>query len=140
MADNVVLRFDSVFFEHGHRKPILDEVSFSVRRGSKITLMGQYGAGKSTLFKLITGENKPEKGRVSLDPGSTVAIGRQTIPRDRLDFTIEEFFHELFHGKDWELPSKAKEVLDAVNLDLPLDPDLIKDGKLAAAPAMRASQ
>ncbi|NTW14442.1 MAG: ABC-F family ATP-binding cassette domain-containing protein [Candidatus Moranbacteria bacterium] len=121
MADNVVLRFDSVFFEHGHRKPILDEVSFSVRRGSKITLMGQNGAGKSTLFKLITGEIKPEKGRVSLDPGATVAIGRQTVPRDRLDFTIEEFFQEVFHGKDWELPSKAKEVLDAVNLNIPTD-------------------
>lgn len=54
--DNVVLRFDKVSFEYGHKKPILDEVSFSLRAGSKITLMGQNGAGKSSLFKLITRE------------------------------------------------------------------------------------
>lgn len=39
-------------------KWLLDETSFSVREGSKITLMGQNGAGKSTIFKMITGEYK----------------------------------------------------------------------------------
>ncbi len=38
MADNIVLRFDKVSYEYSHKKPILDEVSFSVRSGSKITI------------------------------------------------------------------------------------------------------
>lgn len=117
--DNVVLRFDKVSFEYGHRKPILDEVSFSMRQGSKITLMGQNGAGKSSLFKLITGESKPQSGRISIDPGATVALGRQTIPRDQLSLTVEEFFAQFFKGKDWELAMHIKEVLDVVNLPMP---------------------
>jgi ATPase subunit of ABC transporter with duplicated ATPase domains len=117
--DNVVLRFDKVSFEYGHKKPILDEVSFSMRQGSKITLMGQNGAGKSSLFKLITGEMKPQSGRISLDPGATVAIRRQTIPREQLDFTLKDFFAQFFKGKEWELPMRIKEVLQVVNLPLP---------------------
>lgn len=117
--DNVVLRFDKVSFEYGHKKPILDEVSFSMRAGSKVTLMGQNGAGKSSLFKLITGESKPQSGRISLDRDATVAIGRQTIPRDQLDFTVEEFFAQFFKEKKWDLPKLINEVLEAVNLPVP---------------------
>ncbi len=117
--DNVVLRFDNVSFEYGHKKPILDEVSFSMRAGSKVTLMGQNGAGKSSLFKLITKEVQPQSGRVSLDRDATVAIGRQVIPRDQLAFSVEQFFALYFKGKEWELPAHIKEVLEAVNLPLP---------------------
>ncbi|MBI5798527.1 MAG: ATP-binding cassette domain-containing protein, partial [Candidatus Yonathbacteria bacterium] len=46
----VIVRFENVSFEYGHNKPILDDVSFAVRRGAKLTLMGQNGAGKSSLF------------------------------------------------------------------------------------------
>jgi ATPase subunit of ABC transporter with duplicated ATPase domains len=117
--DNVVLRFDTVSFEYGHKKPILDEVSFSLRNGAKFTLMGQNGAGKSSLFKLITGEEKPQSGRISLDRDVVVAIGRQTIPRDQLDFTVEEFFEQFFHDKKWNLSKLIAEVLEVVNLPMP---------------------
>ncbi len=121
MADNIVLRFEKVSFEYGHKKPILDEVSFSVRSGSKVTLMGQNGAGKSSLFKLITKEAVPDQGRVSVDQGATVAIGRQTIPRDQLDCTVEEFFAAAFPEKRWDLPARIKETLEVVSLTAPLD-------------------
>src|SRR3989344_2861721 len=90
-----------------------------MRQGSKITLMGQNGAGKSSLFKLITGEEKPQSGRISLARDATVAIGRQTIPRDQLALTLAEFFAQFFSGKEWELPMKIKEVLEIVNLPMP---------------------
>lgn len=117
--DSVVLRFDKVSFEYGHKKPILDEVSFSMRRGSKITLMGQNGAGKSSLFKLITGESKPTAGRISIDRDETVAIGRQTIPRDQLDLTIEDYFQQFFHEKQWDLRKHIENVLEIVHLSMP---------------------
>ncbi|HCJ45840.1 MAG: ABC-F family ATP-binding cassette domain-containing protein [Candidatus Moranbacteria bacterium] len=117
--DNVVMRFDKVSFEYGHKKPILDEVSFSMRSGSKVTLMGQNGAGKSSLFKLITSEEKPQSGRVSIDPGATVALGRQTIPRTELELTVQEFFDQFFKGKEWELEMGIREVLEVVNLPMP---------------------
>ena len=52
----VIVRFEGVSFEFGPRKPILEKVDFSVRRGTKVTLMGQNGAGKSTIFKLMNRE------------------------------------------------------------------------------------
>ena len=52
-SKGVIVRFDEVSFEFGHNHPILKEVDFSIRRGAKITIMGQNGAGKSTIFKLI---------------------------------------------------------------------------------------
>lgn len=117
--DNVVLRFDSVSFEYGHKKPILDEVSFSLRAGSKITLMGQNGAGKSSLFKLITNEEQPQSGRISIDRDAVVAIGRQTIPREQLELTVEDFFAQFFQEKQWDLPKRIKDVLAIVNLPVP---------------------
>ena len=66
MAEEVILRFNEVTFEYAYNKPILDEAGFSIRRKSKITLMGQNGAGKSTIFGLIQGQLKPKKGEVSV--------------------------------------------------------------------------
>jgi ATPase subunit of ABC transporter with duplicated ATPase domains len=73
----VIVRFDQVSFEYGHNKKILDDVSFSVRRGAKITIMGQNGAGKSTLFGMIAGALKPESGDIFLAPRLTIATARQ---------------------------------------------------------------
>lgn len=117
--DNVVLRFDTVSFEYGHKKPILDEVSFSLRSGAKVTLMGQNGAGKSTLFGLITSESKPQSGRISIERDAVVAIGRQVIPREELDLSVEEFFAKVFREREWDLPKRIKEVLEIVNLPVP---------------------
>lgn len=117
--DNVVLRFDNVTFEYAHNKPLLDEVSFSMRTGSKITLMGQNGAGKSSLFKLITGELAPQRGKVVVDRDATVAIARQVIPRAELALTVEEFFAQFFAKKKWDLPALIKDILEVVNLPVP---------------------
>lgn len=119
MANEVVLRFDNVTFEYAHSKPVLDEVSFSVRSGSKITLMGQNGAGKSSLFKLITDELLPQRGKVVIDPGASVAIARQVIPRAELSLTVEEFFAQFFSKKKWDLPALIKDILAIVNLPVP---------------------
>jgi len=52
---DVIIRFNDVSFQYSTNKPILTEASFSVRENSKVTIMGQNGAGKSTIFQLITG-------------------------------------------------------------------------------------
>ena len=46
-SNNVILRFDTTSFAFGEeekKKVILDEVSFSIRDNTKITIMGQNGA------------------------------------------------------------------------------------------------
>ncbi len=114
--NDVIVRFDEVTFEHGVNKPILDQVSFSLRRGSKITIMGQNGAGKSTLFALITGALEPEDGQIHIEKGCTIALSRQVIPRNEMDLTVREFFERSFKEKVYDIDPKIDDVLEVVNL------------------------
>ncbi len=115
-----ILRFESVSFEYGHNKPILDEVSFSLRRGSKVTIMGQNGAGKSTIFGLITKALEPESGTVVTDKNLSIAISRQVIPRPDLELTVREFFEKAMLAvtdkKIYDIDPKIDDVLEVVNL------------------------
>ncbi len=120
--DNVILRFSEVSFEFGHNKPLLDEVSFSVRNGSRITLMGQNGAGKSTMFKMITGEVVPQKGQVNCTPkDASIAISRQVMPKNMLELTVRDYFATAFTEQKYNLDKLIKDVFEIVNVDLPLD-------------------
>ncbi|HNX10796.1 MAG TPA: ATP-binding cassette domain-containing protein [bacterium] len=121
MAEEVVLRFDEVSFEYAYKKPILDEASFSVRRGAKITLMGQNGAGKSTIFNLIKGELKPKSGRISITNGATIGTARQTVAREDLTLTVEDYFSRAFSVVPGNIKSRISKVMDAVDFDIPLD-------------------
>jgi ATPase subunit of ABC transporter with duplicated ATPase domains len=121
MAQETIIRFNKVTFEYGFKKPILNEAEFSIREGSKITLMGQNGAGKSTIFQLIAGKLHPESGDVILKDGLTFATARQVIPREEAEFTVKEFFASVFPKKVYNLEPKIAEVLEVVNLKAPLD-------------------
>ena len=116
-----IIRFEKVSFEYGHNKPVLQEVDFSLRRGSKTTIMGQNGAGKSTIFQLIIGALKPVTGAVHLVPRLTIAISRQVIPRDQLDLSVREFFQKCFAEIVYNIDPQIDEVLEVVNLTVSYD-------------------
>ena len=111
-----LISFEQVSFEHGHQKPILHGVGFSVRRGKKYTLMGQNGAGKSTIFALITNTLKPTSGKINIAPGLSIALSRQVIARDQLELTVREFFEKCFSEKIYNIDPKIDDVLEVVNL------------------------
>jgi ATPase subunit of ABC transporter with duplicated ATPase domains len=121
MAEEVILRFDDAYFEYQHKKPILDGASFSVRKNAKITLMGQNGAGKSSLFALIRGEIKPKSGHVFITNGATIGTALQVIAREDFDLTIEKYFAKAFEIVPANLASKISKALDAVNLEILTD-------------------
>lgn len=112
----VIVRFDNVSFEYGVNKPILEEVSFGIRRGAKFTIMGQNGAGKSTIFGLITKQINPESGDIFISGGATIAIAKQVIPRADLTLTVREYFEKCFDKKTYDIDVKIDEVLEVVNL------------------------
>ncbi len=114
--DETILRFEEVTFEYNPLKPILDEVSFSVRSGMKLTIMGQNGAGKSTLFGLITGEYEPNSGSIHIVRGVSIAIAKQVIPRDQMDLTVREFFQNCFKDKIYDIDPRIDDVLEIVHL------------------------
>ncbi len=119
--DDTIIRFEDVSYEFSTRKPILDEVSFPIRRGMKLTLMGQNGAGKSTLFGLITGAVKPDSGIIHIEKGLSIAIARQVIPREEMGLTVQEFFQKMFPKKVYDIDPRIDDVLEVVNLKAPHD-------------------
>lgn len=121
MAEEVVLRFDNVDFEYVEKRPILDGACFSLRRGAKVTLMGQNGAGKSTIFGLIRGELKPKSGQISINKDASVGTAKQMIDRADLDLTIEEYFAKAFSPVPYNLPGRITKVMEVVNLQIPND-------------------
>mgnify|MGYP001563728086 CR=1 FL=1 len=120
MAQNeVIVRFNKASFGYGHNKSILQEADFSIRRGAKITLMGQNGSGKSTIFQLITKILHPESGAINTDDKITVATARQVIPRDQMDSTVREFFEKCFTKKIYNIDPRIDAVCEIVNLNAP---------------------
>lgn len=119
---NVVVRLSDVTFGYDESHPLLEEASFSIREDAKITLMGQNGAGKSSLFKLLTGELKPQEGGVHISQGATVAVGKQVMAREHLDETVRAYFAHAF-GEDVprDVDRRIQNVLDVVNLKADLD-------------------
>jgi ATP-binding cassette subfamily F protein 3 len=53
---------------------ILHDVTFTVAAGERWGVVGRNGSGKTSLFKVITGEIKPAKGAVATDPGLRVSL------------------------------------------------------------------
>ena len=118
---NVIIRFENVSFAYDTDNPVLDEVDFSVREDAKMTVMGQNGAGKSTIFKLLTGALKPDRGEIHIRSGAKIGIATQVMPRDRMELTVSAFFATAFQEKPYNIEKRIKDVLETVNLATPLE-------------------
>ncbi|MDO8557012.1 MAG: ATP-binding cassette domain-containing protein [Candidatus Jorgensenbacteria bacterium] len=121
-SDNeIILRFDNVSFEFGHNKHIFEDVSFSVRNGMKVALMGQNGSGKSTLFNLIMRTIAPESGKINVKQNLLIATALQVIPRKEMDMTVSGFFEKRFAKKIYNIDPLIDRVLEVVNMPVPHD-------------------
>jgi len=119
--ENVIIRFDKVTYEYNEKKQILDEASFTVRKNSIVTIMGQNGAGKSTIFKLLLGKLKPQSGKIHLENNATVGIAEQMIPHERLDLSVLDYFKTSIHEFRPGDEGNVVKILRTVNLEIPLE-------------------
>ena len=95
---NTIISFRKVSFEYSRERlliekifcplillsllyrPILSEVSFNIRKGNKVTIMGQNGSGKSTIIKLMNSTLHPTSGIISMPPKLVVSTAFQVMP------------------------------------------------------------
>ena len=68
-----LLAIENVSFAYGSGPPVLEDVSFTVPRGSNVGVVGESGSGKSTLLRLLLGLDSPRSGRILLDGQSLQA-------------------------------------------------------------------
>lgn len=84
------VEFRDVTFGYDERK-ILKQLSFQVKQGERVTLMGRTGAGKSTILKLLLGLYEPQEGEVRIQ-----GIAASNIPdgdKRRIFGYVEQSFH-----------------------------------------------
>ena len=84
------VEFRNVTFGYDERK-ILKQLSFQVKQGEQVTLMGRTGAGKSTILKLLLGLYEPQEGEVRIQ-----GIAASNIPdgdKRRIFGYVEQSFH-----------------------------------------------
>lgn len=121
-GNETVIGFKWVDFHYDFKKPILEEVSFNVRKGSKITIMWQNGAGKSTIFKLINGSLKQVTGLINIDKNHTIATGYQVVKAEDKELAVWEFFRKYYPDDSvFNIDKQIADVLKVVNLKAALD-------------------
>ncbi len=76
---------------------LMDDVNFTLPRGGIVGVIGPTGAGKTTLFRMITGQETPDAGALRL--GETVQVGYVDQSRDALD-PNHSVFEEITGAKD----------------------------------------
>jgi len=74
-----VASLNHVSVSFGHL-PLLDEALLQIEAGERVSLVGRNGTGKSTLLQLLSGEQRPDRGSVWLQPGLRVARLAQDVP------------------------------------------------------------
>ena len=79
---DVVMEAASISKGFGDRS-LMEDVTFTVPKGAIVGIIGPNGVGKSTLFRMITGQENPDKGAIRL--GETVVLGYVDQSRDTLD-------------------------------------------------------
>ncbi len=140
------LRFDRVDFAYVPGEPVLRSVSFELRRGETLAVVGPTGAGKSSLINLIPRLYDPTAGAVLIN-------GRdlRTLPspafRDRMALVMQDpllfsgsIRRNIFEGAPAADPGREQAIVAAANLErlvgrLPrgLDTDLGEGGSLISS-------
>lgn len=62
-----------------NEKEVLHDVSFTIKKGERVVIVGENGSGKTTLSKLIAGVYDPDSGEVAYDGESTKAFERASF-------------------------------------------------------------
>lgn len=89
--DTPYVQFNDVTFGYEADYIVIADKTFVVNRGEQVTLSGRTGAGKSTIFKLLLGLYKPQKGSILINDMNSAAIPDN---RKRKIFGyVEQSFH-----------------------------------------------
>jgi iron complex transport system ATP-binding protein len=75
------IQAERITFGYGHDKPVLRDVSFEVRAGTSLAIVGPNGVGKSTLINILARLLRPQSGRVLLEGENLRSCSVQEVAR-----------------------------------------------------------
>ncbi len=112
------ISFDNVSFQYDEGKPVLSDISFSVKVGEIIALVGESGVGKSTLIDLVSAYHFPTQGKVTIDDHPIESLNLRSL-RSQIAVVPQEvvLFNDTiktnikygnFHATDEQMENAAK--------------------------------
>ncbi len=106
---DMVIEVSNLKKQYGDRV-LYEGVNFKIPRGAIVGIIGANGMGKTTLFRMLIGNEKPDAGEIKI--GETVKFAYVDQSRDALDGS-KTVFQEISGGQDiiragsYEMPSRA---------------------------------
>ena len=85
------IAFENVSFAYETGNKVLDEVSFHIKTGERIAIVGPSGSGKSTLIELLLKNYQPQSGSISLDGKNLQELEAETV-RSQIGTSLQEVF------------------------------------------------
>ncbi len=117
------IQFENVTFHYREDRPILHNLSFVVKPGSKVAIVGESGSGKSTIVKLLFRFYDPQQGSISID-GNAINQATQAslrkligiVPQDTVLFndTIRE---NIRYGRPEASEEEVDQAIKLAHLD-----------------------
>lgn len=114
-------------FEVGNN--ILDGLSFEVKEGERVAILGRNGCGKTTLFRILTGEIDCDEGEVAIASGKRIGLISQ-IPVYPDGWTTEDVLRDA-HRELYKLSDRINEL--AAKMEHDQSPELLREYDSAAA-------
>jgi len=110
-----LIRFENVSFAYDPRRPVLHDVSFTVRPGTTTAIVGPSGSGKSTIARLLFRFYDPTLGAVSIDGTDISSVTQDSlhasiavVPQDAVLFN-DTIYYNIAFGK----PGSPREDVEA---------------------------
>ncbi len=117
---DVLVDFNNVTFSYDDDKNVVENFSFSIKKGEQVTLSGRTGAGKSTIFKLLLGLYDPDNGSVLIAGQKATAI--PDSEKRKIYGYVEQTFHMV--------PGTVKDQITLYDVSI-TDEDVIEAAKAA---------
>jgi len=100
--------------------PLLEKANLQIDPGQRICLVGRNGVGKTTLMRLIDGEQEPDSGEIVRQPGLRVARLDQQVPRELAGSVFDQLLGELtddYAEEPWRRRQEVETALSKTGLD-----------------------
>jgi putative ABC transport system ATP-binding protein len=96
MSPDTIVEFEAVSKTYGRHPRVhaVTGVSFAIRSGETVAIMGPSGSGKSTILNLAAGLDTPSSGRVTIDATDLAALDDRkltTLRRDKIGMVFQAF-------------------------------------------------
>ena len=103
------IELSNVSLNYGFSKSVLAGASMTVNSGEKIAIVGDNGTGKTSILRLIAGEETPTLGTISKRRDATIGYLKQTPMSVNGDLTVRQFI-EYQNGELGKLAFKLHEL------------------------------